>query len=285
MRHDFDLNAKLKTFSSFEEASESILHTVGNFIDINTLFIAKNDKTTNKIVKVLNKDKVLVEKGSSLPFEESICKLSVDFGPEVLYIPNLSEHELTLSLEGAKGFENGCFIGIPIYYEDGENYGTICGLDSKSVPFTENHFELFKTMASFLAYALELEQAKLEIDNLSAPLVSISPGVAALPIIGSINEHRVDKITSYALFKCQELALDYLIIDLSGIIKIDTFVSATLLRIVKLLKLVGVTPILTGVRPDMALKAREVHVDLKNVIFEANLGRALTRIGFNFNQS
>jgi rsbT co-antagonist protein RsbR len=267
-------------FKNFDEAAESILRIMSKFIDINTLFIAKNDKYTNEIVKVINKDDTLLEQEDSLPFEESFCKLSVQKGREILIIPDINKSDLTVSLNVTKKLGSGCFIGIPIYYEDGENYGTICGLDTKTFDFTQKHIELFETMGSLLTYVLELDNANKQIQNLSAPFVPITKGVAVLPIIGIINEDRAENIIFLALSKSQELSLDYLVIDLSGISQINNLVSASLLKIVNLLGLIGVTPILTGIHPNLALKAIEVNADLQKVTIEANLERALNKIGF-----
>jgi rsbT co-antagonist protein RsbR len=269
-----------KTFRNFDDAAESILECMNQFIEINTLFIAKNDRCTNQIVKVLNEEYLLLEEGSSLPFEETYCKLSVDKGKQVLVIPDITEIELTRNLNVTKSLGGGCFIGIPIYYENGENYGTICGLDNKPFHFTEKHIDLFETMAAFLTYVLELEIANEQIQSLSAPLVPITKGIAVLPVIGDISEQRAERIIHTALLNSEKLSLDYLIIDLSGILHINDFVSAHLLKIVKVLSLIGVTPILTGIRPDLAMKAVQVSGDLNKIMIKHNLEQALAEIGF-----
>ncbi|BBP87149.1 hypothetical protein BsIDN1_07670 [Bacillus safensis] len=61
----------LKQFRNFHDASTSILNMMSQFIDVNTLFIAKNDQNTNQIVKVLNHDEQLLEEGEELPYEKT----------------------------------------------------------------------------------------------------------------------------------------------------------------------------------------------------------------------
>lgn len=136
-------------------------------------------------------------------------------------------------------------------------------------------------MASLLTFVLELDNANQQIQNLSAPFVPITSGVAVLPIIGFINKERAEKIIQLSLQKSQEMNLDYLVIDLSGISQIDHVVSNSLLKIATLLKLTGVTPILTGFHPDLALKALSLQMELKEIIIEANLERALHKIGLH----
>ncbi|MEC0304336.1 GAF domain-containing protein [Terribacillus saccharophilus] len=276
-----EMTKSVSAFDNFDEAAQGVLNIISEFVKINTLFIAKNDNVHNQIIKVVNQKENLLQEGEKLPFNETLCKLSVDHGREILIIPDLTKSELSQSLDVAKNLAGGSFIGIPIYFENGENYGTICGLDSKSFPFTEEHVRLFETMASLLTFVLELDNANKQIQNLSAPFVPITSGVAVLPIIGFINEDRSEKIIQLSLQKSQELNLDYLVIDLSGISQIDHVVSNSLLKIANLLKLIGVEPILTGFHPDLALKALSLQMELKDIIIEANLERALNKIGLN----
>ncbi|WP_245796399.1 STAS domain-containing protein [Domibacillus antri] len=139
---------------------------------------------------------------------------------------------------------------------------------------------MFETMAALLTYVLELDYTHQQLHNNAAPVVPITKGIAILPVIGDIDERRAESIIQTALFKSQELALDYLVIDLSGIVSINETVVASLLKITSILKLIGVTPILTGFRPDLSMKAIQINADLKNILIQANLEQALNEIGF-----
>ncbi|WHY73626.1 STAS domain-containing protein [Fictibacillus enclensis] len=268
-------------FSDFEEAADSILSLISKFISINTLFIAKNDTFTNEMVKVHNRDYVLLNEGEQPPFKETYCNLSVENGKNALVIADISENPLTKKLNVTKDLGNGSFIGIPVYYENGDNYGTICGLDSKPFSFTEDHIELFTTMASLMTYVLGLTRAKKEINQLSAPMISITKGVAILPIIGEITESRAEAIIQLTLEKTQTLSLESLVIDLSGITQINEYVTHYLLTITKTLSLLGVLPILTGFRPDMARRSVNSAEELSKITIKGNLEDALTHIGFS----
>lgn len=272
-------------YKNFDEAADNILKMMSGQLDINTLFIAKNDRCNNKIMKVLNKNDVLLEEGGTLPFEQTFCKLSVDHGSKTLMIPDITLSDLTRDMVVTKNLGGGSFIGIPIYYEDGENYGTLCGLDNRPHNFREDVIELFETMGSLLTYVLELDDAYQQIRSLSVPLIPITKGVAALTIIGNVNEQRADTIISLALEKSQDLALDYLIIDLSGIEKINEVVSYSLLKIVNLLQLIGVTPILTGITPDVAIKAIGIGFETDDIMIQSNLEQALKKIGFTLHKN
>lgn len=273
-----------RKFNSFEEASTNILEMMSKFIQINTLFIAKNDKCTNRIEKVFNRDYLLLEENSSLPFEETYCKLAVDHGRKPLIISDINENELTKKLNVTSNLGSGSFIGIPIYYENGENYGTICGLDTVPFYFTKDHIQMFETMASLLSYLLELDKAHHEIQQLSAPLIPIVDGIAVLPIIGNLNFNRVETIRNIVLHQSQSLTLNHLVIDLLGSVTFDNTVAEFLLSIVKALNLMGISVILTGIKPELAIKIMESNIPLNDIPTYLNLKQALSSIGIILDQ-
>ena len=272
-------------FKSIEEASTSILLLISEFVDVNTLFIAKNDKHTNKIVKVVNKEEILLEEGSTLPFNETYCKLSVDNGRNPLLIPDINQSDLTRNLKVTANLGSGSFIGIPIYFENGENYGTICGLDTKSIEFTDKQIQMFETFSSLLTYILELDKANNDIHQLSVPIVPVVKGIAILPIIGNLYQARAQMLMEIVLNRSQTLSLNYLVIDLSGVSNIDNDVAHYLIHLVKALRLLGITPILTGIRPEMAIKVIQSNIEFDDVIIRANLEQALAYIGFSLNDN
>lgn len=274
------ITLKGRTFRNFDEAAESILQMMSTIVDINTLFIARNDRKINRIVKATNSKVDLIKEGEEFPYNDTFCKLSIDHGQKALVIEDILLNHQTKRLQVTEKLGSGTFIGIPIYYENGENYGTICGLDLNNITLSEKHIEIFETMASLLTFVLELEKANEQITTLTAPIVPITKGVAILPIIGEITAKRAENIIKITLDKSHEYGLDYLILDLSAVTQMNATVSGALLKLVNILEIIGVTPILTGFQPQLAMNAIQVHADLKDIAVEASLERALKRIGF-----
>lgn len=272
-------------FQNFDEAADTILKMMAKLLNINTLFIAKNDTVSNEIYKVMNKEKDLLEAGTVLPFEQTYCKVSVEHGNHVLYIPDISSHESTKHLQVTNNLKSGSFVGIPIYTGDGKNYGTICGLDTTPFELSEEHLNLFETMSDLLSYVLELDDAQRQIQNLAVPIVPLTEGIAILPVIGNITRRRVEQLVEVALTRSQEMNLDYLLVDLSGITEMDQSAADSLMKITNLLNLLGVKPVLTGLRPETVLQTNRLGIQLKNVMIEANIERALKNIGFTLERN
>ena len=101
-----------------------------------------------------------------------------------------------------------------------------------------------------------------EINSISAPIVPISEGVSILPLVGSIDSSRAKQLAEEIPAKVHNLNIDSLIIDFSGTHNIDGVVIAYLLQISEAISLMGIHPILTGLRPDLARKVLETGVDL-----------------------
>ncbi|WP_283152858.1 STAS domain-containing protein [Guptibacillus hwajinpoensis] len=202
-------------------------------------------------------------------------------GREPLIIDDLAAHDSTKDMEVTKDLGGGSLIGVPIYYRNGDNYGTLCGLDLKPFHYTQDHVDLFKAMANLLGNVLELERANTEIESLSVPIVPISDEVAILPIIGDVNEVRTERLMERALAESAKNNLDYLIFDLSGLVKIHSQSATNLLKIGDSLKLVGVQMIVTGIRPDLAIKAVQASSDFDQIVVKSNLQQALHWIGYS----
>lgn len=138
-------------------ASSEILGMLSEFIDINTLFVAINDKKTNRILKAINRSEVLVVEGE-LPFVESYCSL-VSSGNEagILVIPDTMQHVSTASMKFTCETGATTFIGVPILANDNEPIGTVCGIDRKPYGFDKREIKLLQMAAKFLTHVIELE--------------------------------------------------------------------------------------------------------------------------------
>ncbi|WP_144464109.1 GAF domain-containing protein [Bacillus sp. WP8] len=274
----------LKQFRNFHDASTSILNMMSQFIGVNTLFIAKNDQNTNQIVKVLNHDEQLLEEGEELPYEKTFCKLAVDH-QATLVIPDISKDDRFKYLEVTKNLQGGSFIGVPIDFTDGTNYGTICGLDVRPNHFTEEHVYMFETMASLLSYVLELDRANRQIQQLSVPIVPVVDGVAVLPLLGDIEETRAQHILETILQESYRLSLSHLVIDVSGTKSLNEQSIQYLVSYAQTLRLLGISAVLTGIKQDLALSAIQSNISFKDITIRKDLPQALAHIELTFTKN
>lgn len=148
-------------FNQLDKVAEDVITLLSETMDVNTIFLASNDRYSNFIVKAFNRKAALMKEGEKTPFEDVLCKLVVDNDTEPIVITNLAENTMTINHPVTLNVGNGCFLGAPIYKSDGEIYGTICAFDTKPYDFTSYDVRLIKTLSSLLSQTIILEDLML----------------------------------------------------------------------------------------------------------------------------
>ncbi|RZN36707.1 MAG: HAMP domain-containing protein [Methanosarcinales archaeon] len=121
-------------------------------------------------------------------------------------------------------------------------------------------------------YLKELvDKLRISQESLSAPVVQLEDGILALPLIGMIDEHRIATIMETLLSRITETQSDVVILDVTGVHEIDTYVTSQLIRIVRATQLLGATCIVTGVRPESAHTLVELGVDTSELLTRRTL--------------
>ncbi|HEY9577768.1 MAG TPA: STAS domain-containing protein [Pseudobacillus sp.] len=123
-----------------------------------------------------------------------------------------------------------------------------------------------------------IKKARMEIMDLSAPVVPLRDGLAVLPLVGSIDEERAQYLAEKAIPKIAEMRLKCLIIDFSGIVQVDAMVEKHLFDVYHILGLLGVKAIATGIRPDLAQKLVSIGADLSSIETYATVRQAMEQI-------
>lgn len=117
--------------------------------------------------------------------------------------------------------------------------------------------------AYYVNYKEELLKSHREtVDELSVPIIPITERVAILPVVGNVDTYRAKKIREKTLLRVKELKAEQLIIDISGVPFIDTAVVNHLFKIVKGIKLLGCSTILTGISPEIADTMIELGIEV-----------------------
>ncbi|GAB4430863.1 MAG: hypothetical protein OHK0015_16610 [Chloroflexi bacterium OHK40] len=113
------------------------------------------------------------------------------------------------------------------------------------------------------------QQAALR--ELSTPIIPISDGVIALPLIGAIDSARAQAVLESLLEGVAELRASTAILDITGVQVVDTQVANALLRAAQAVKLLGAQVIITGIRPEVAQTLVGLGLDLSGITTLATL--------------
>lgn len=131
------------------------------------------------------------------------------------------------------------------------------------------------------SYQRKISAARQEFLQLSSPVVPVSNHIAILPLVGDIELDRAQYILEHTLQSAGRLQISTLIIDLSGVVKVDSMVAEQIITIIHSLKLLGVHAVLTGIRPEIAQTLTSLDVDVRSLAVGGSLKRALEQLIFN----
>jgi anti-anti-sigma regulatory factor len=112
------------------------------------------------------------------------------------------------------------------------------------------------------------EQARLLalVEELSTPVIPIFEDTIALPLVGSIDSRRAQRITADLLEGIRQRRAKIAIIDITGVPTVDTAVVNSLMQAVQASELMGCQVVLTGIRPEIAHTLVILGVDLGEVV-------------------
>lgn len=146
------------------------------------------------------------------------------------------------------------------------------GLSTEEVVYVNNRIsyllDLSITESMIDRERLANEKNKINqkiITELSSPVVPLQNGMAILPLIGEFDFDRSDHIMNYVIPKISELKIKHLIIDFSGIATIDAEVASRIFNVNKVLRLIGIKTMLTGIRPDLAINVINAGIDFSKL--------------------
>ncbi len=117
----------------------------------------------------------------------------------------------------------------------------------------------------------------------SSPIIPISDDILVLPIIGSIDEERGQQILTAILDGASQRRARVAILDITGVGTVDTRAAAALTTTARALRLLGVEPVLSGIRPDVAQTLINLGVGLAGITtcstLQSSIQHALRRLG------
>ncbi|MGG3916428.1 STAS domain-containing protein [Rossellomorea vietnamensis] len=133
--------------------------------------------------------------------------------------------------------------------------------------------------STFLSILMNRLQAQSTlIQELSTPVISLTSEVGLLPIIGDIDTTRARMIMDATLQQSADAHLSMLIIDLSGVVLMDTMVAQQIFRLIDALNLLGVKSVITGIRPEVAQTAIHLGLDFSTIHTENSLERIIADV-------
>lgn len=138
----------------------------------------------------------------------------------------------------------------------------------------EDHAASQERLVAELRQALALVEAqRRQIVSLSAPLIPLGPDTLALPLVGALDEDGAHEITVRVLETVVKTRARFVLIDLTGLDdqrgpgggpSLEEIGATRLRRLVHAIQLLGASPVLTGISPQMAQTITAAGIELSD---------------------
>lgn len=120
-----------------------------------------------------------------------------------------------------------------------------------------------------------IQAQRATLEELSSPLIPLSDRIVLLPLIGTIDSRRAEQILRTLLHGVAARHAELVIVDMSGVRVVDTYVARAIVDATTGVRLLGARVALAGLRADVAQTLARIGVSFEMVIFYASLQEAL----------
>jgi len=129
----------------------------------------------------------------------------------------------------------------------------------------------FEDISEQLASELAIREKSAAILELSTPITKIWDEILVLPMIGTLDSERANKMIEHLLDAISRERARSIIMDGTGITKIDEMVATHIIKATTAVKLLGSQVVMTGVKPEVAMMMVKLGIDLKDIVTRATL--------------
>jgi rsbT co-antagonist protein RsbR len=118
------------------------------------------------------------------------------------------------------------------------------------------------------------EQAE-QLLELTTPVVKLWDGVLAVPLVGTLDSARTQVVMEKLLEALVDSGAEQAIVDITGVLAVDTQVAQHLLKTVMAARLMGAECIISGIRPQIAQTIVGLGIEFGDITTKASLADAL----------
>ena len=111
--------------------------------------------------------------------------------------------------------------------------------------------------------------------ELTTPVVKLWEGVLAVPLVGTLDSARTQVVMEKLLEALVDTGAEQAIIDITGVLAVDTQVAQHLLKTVMAARLMGADCTISGIRPQIAQTIVALGIEFGDISTKASLADAL----------
>lgn len=120
-----------------------------------------------------------------------------------------------------------------------------------------------------------IQRQQDEMLELATPVVELWDRIIAVPLIGTLDSMRAQEVMENTLQAIVEKKADIVIIDITGVMTVDTQVAQHLIRTAAAVRLMGAEAVISGISPRIAQTMVQLGVDTGEIKTRGSLRVAL----------
>lgn len=120
------------------------------------------------------------------------------------------------------------------------------------------------------------ERYRTMLADLSTPLIPISQDVMVLPLVGGLDQRRIEQMRNTLLSSLSQKPAKWLIIDITGVPEIDDEVIPSLFQTTEAVRLLGSRVIVSGFRAQTAISLVSMGINTQGLQTKATLQDGIT---------
>jgi rsbT co-antagonist protein RsbR len=116
------------------------------------------------------------------------------------------------------------------------------------------------------------------IRNLSVPTIPVNGDTIIIPLVGNLDEQRLSAFQEQALHSIERYRAKHVILDITGVPMIDSYVAEGIVQAVAATNLLGAEVMVVGVRPEVAQTIVQLQLPLTSLQTFSSLKSAIQEL-------
>jgi rsbT co-antagonist protein RsbR len=142
----------------------------------------------------------------------------------------------------------------------------------------ERTSELEQTIIQLGEVSSSQETLLRALRDVSTPVIPITSGVLAMPLIGLLDSQRIHNATQALLCRIERDGAQMVLLDITGVPLIDTAVAHALIQMVAASTLLGARVVLVGVTPEVAQTLVGLGIPMHDIQTAADIQAAIAQL-------